>query len=32
MHGLVFKTSICYWQDQPDCYSDEVSIAFFTVH
>ena len=20
MHGLVFKTSICYWQDQPDYY------------
>ena len=18
MHGLVFETSICYWQDQPD--------------
>ena len=18
MHGLIFETSICYWQDQPD--------------
>ena len=21
MHGLIFETSICYWQDQPDNYS-----------
>ena len=20
MHGLIFETSICYWQDQPDIY------------
>ena len=20
MHGLIFETSICYWQDQPGCY------------
>ena len=23
MHGLIFETSICYWQDQPDCYPFE---------
>ena len=21
MHGLIFETSVCYWQDQPDFYS-----------
>ena len=21
MHGLVFETSVYYWQDQPGCYS-----------
>jgi hypothetical protein len=20
MHGLIFETSICYWQDQPGSY------------
>ncbi len=21
MHGLIFETSVCYWQNQPGCYS-----------
>jgi hypothetical protein len=20
MHGLIFETSVCYWQNQPGCY------------
>jgi hypothetical protein len=27
MHGLIFETSICYWQDQPGCYSFSVRAA-----
>ncbi len=27
MHGLIFETSICYWQDQPDCYPSERACA-----
>ena len=25
MHGLIFETSVCYWQNQPGCY---LSISF----
>ena len=23
MHGLIFETSVCYWQNQPGCYLSE---------
>lgn len=23
LHGLIFETSICYWQDQPGCHKPE---------
>jgi len=27
MHGLIFKTSICYWQDQPGIYRSNKSLS-----
>ena len=24
MHGLIFETSVCYWQNQPGCYLSEL--------
>src|SRR3546814_18974047 len=24
MHGLIFETSICYWQSQPGCYHEKI--------
>ena len=29
MHGLIFETSICYWQDQPDIYPIRKSTGSF---
>ena len=25
MHGLIFETSICYWQDQPGSFSAQAA-------
>ena len=24
MHGLIFETSVCYWQNQPGCYLESL--------
>jgi hypothetical protein len=24
MHGLIFETSVCYWQNQPGCYLSDL--------
>ena len=26
MHGLIFETSVCYWQNQPGCYLYQANI------
>ena len=40
MHGLIFETSVCYWQNQPGCYlevsdlsstSDTIGFADFDI-
>jgi len=28
MHGLIFETSVCYWQNQPGCYLSGKWIAY----
>ena len=29
MHGLIFETSVCYWQNQPGCYLSESRHCIF---
>ena len=28
MHGLIFETSVCYWQNQPGCYLSGKYVAY----
>jgi hypothetical protein len=30
MHGLIFETSVCYWQNQPGCYLKSLDQLFTT--
>jgi hypothetical protein len=32
MHGLIFETSVCYWQNQPGCYLSGKWIAYNECH
>ena len=27
MHGLIFETSVCYWQNQPGCYPEVIDCS-----
>lgn len=31
MHGLIFETSVCYWQNQPGCYLQDFRLILLSL-